>query len=185
MNHLQFVALTFTDGSLCIMQIVTQPRLPAGVVLPGLDPVTGRREATDEVIEHEISRSLWPDGKTPRSWRRIEPEQVPQDRAYRNAWRDTGKAIEHDMIKAREICRQRIRQMRVPLMDALDVEYQVADERQDADAKLAVAARKQALRDAPADPRIDAATDTAGLDEVLSGFTASSAPRSLSSRPRP
>ena len=71
-----------------------------------------------------------------------------------------------NMVKAREIHRTLIRAARAPLMAALDVEYQRADERGDADAKASVAARKQALRDAPADPRIEAAQTIKELRDV-------------------
>jgi Iap family predicted aminopeptidase len=62
-----------------------------------------------------------------------------------------------NMAKAREIQRDRIRALREPLFADLDVAYQRADENGDAEAKAAIAARKQALRDATKDPAIDAA----------------------------
>jgi hypothetical protein len=62
-----------------------------------------------------------------------------------------------NMVKARDIQRDRIRSLREPLFADLDVAYQRADENGDAEAKAAIAARKQALRDATKDPAIDAA----------------------------
>lgn len=62
-----------------------------------------------------------------------------------------------DMDKAREIHRQNLRLERAPLLAALDVAYQRADEAGDDAAKADVIARKKALRDLPADPRIDSA----------------------------
>jgi hypothetical protein len=76
-----------------------------------------------------------------------------------------------DMTVARDVWRRKIRAARAPKLDALDIEYQRADEQDDAKAKKAVAAEKQALRDATKDPRIDAAVTpeelTAAWPEVL------------------
>ena len=69
--------------------------------------------------------------------------------------------IKTDMAKAREIHRKKIRISRTPLLEALDVEFQKAQETS-ADTS-AIVAKKNALRDAPADSAIDAATDEAGL----------------------
>lgn len=82
---------------------------------------------------------------------------IPRDYTFRNAWRLKGKTIEHDMEKARAIQRDRIRAVRDPMLVALDADYDKADEQVDTNGKKAVAARKQALRDAPQDPAINAA----------------------------
>jgi hypothetical protein len=78
-----------------------------------------------------------------------------------------------NMAKAREIQRDRIRALREPLFADLDVAYQRADEIGDAEAKAAIAARKQALRDATKDPAIDAAKTPeelkAAIPDVLKG----------------
>ena len=79
---------------------------------------------------------------------------VPQDRTFRNAWLVD---LTVDMTKAREIHRDRLRAMRVPLLQALDTEYLRADERADLIAKQTIAAKKQALREVTADPAIDSA----------------------------
>ena len=71
--------------------------------------------------------------------------------------------IKTDMAKAKELHRDKIREERQPLLDALDVEFQKALETDDATKKAEVIAKKQALRDAPADSAIDAATDEASL----------------------
>ena len=66
-------------------------------------------------------------------------------------------AIKLDMAKAREIHRNKIREIRVKLLQSLDVEFQKAQET-GADT-TAIVAKKNALRDAPADSAIDAAAD--------------------------
>lgn len=90
-------------------------------------------------------------------------EDIPNDRTFRNAWRTD---LTVDMEKARDIWRDRIRAARAPLLAALDVEYQRADEAGDAAAKADVVARKQALRDATADPAIEVATTPDHLKAV-------------------
>lgn len=71
-----------------------------------------------------------------------------------------------DMTRAREIKRDHIRAEREPLLAAADAEYMRADEAGDADVKAAVAARKQALRDAPAAAAIEAAATPAALAAI-------------------
>ena len=66
-----------------------------------------------------------------------------------------------DMAKAREIHKDKIRVARKPLLEALDVEFQKAQETS-ADTS-AIVAKKNALRDAPADSGIAAASDVAAL----------------------
>ena len=66
-----------------------------------------------------------------------------------------------NMAKAKEIHRSKIREARTPKLAELDVEFQKALETS-ADTS-AIIAKKQALRDAPADSAIAAATDEAGL----------------------
>ena len=66
-----------------------------------------------------------------------------------------------DMAKAREIHKTKIRNARTPLLAALDIEFQRALETS-ADTS-AIIAKKNALRDAPADSGIAAASDAAAL----------------------
>lgn len=62
-----------------------------------------------------------------------------------------------NMAKAREIKREKIRIQRAPLLAALDVDFMRAVEAGDTAEQARIAAEKQRLRDAPDDPRIDAA----------------------------
>ena len=66
-----------------------------------------------------------------------------------------------DMAKAREIHKTNIRTARAPKLQELDVEFQKALETS-ADTS-AIVAKKQALRDAPADSGIAAASDADAL----------------------
>ena len=75
---------------------------------------------------------------------------VPSDRHFRGAWSLNGKVISEDMDAAKEIFKDKIREVRAPLLDAEDVVYMKALEADDADAKTASVNKKKALRDAPA-----------------------------------
>ena len=66
-----------------------------------------------------------------------------------------------DMAKAREIHKAKIRAAREPLLTALDIEFQKALET--SASTTDIVAKKQALRDAPADSGIAAASDEAAL----------------------
>lgn len=91
---------------------------------------------------------------------------LPKDHTFRDAWKLDGNRVSIDMPKSREIHRGRLREARASKLAALDVEYQRADETGDANRKRDVAARKQALRDVTADPRIEAAKTPEELKAV-------------------
>ena len=88
---------------------------------------------------------------------------VPSDRHFRGAWSLSGSVISEDMTAAKEIFKDKIREVRAPLIDAEDVVYMKALEADDADAKAASVTKKAALRDAPAASAIDSASDIAAL----------------------
>ena len=88
---------------------------------------------------------------------------VPSDRHFRNAWTLNGKVISEDMTKAKEIFKDKICEVRAPLLDAEDVVYMKALEADDADAKTASVNKKKALRDAPAAQAITDADTIAKL----------------------
>ena len=66
-----------------------------------------------------------------------------------------------DIAKAREIHKNNIRSARQPLLEALDIEFQKALET--GASTTDIVAKKQALRDAPADSGITSAADTDAL----------------------
>ena len=69
--------------------------------------------------------------------------------------------IKTDMAKAKEIHKTNIRNARAPKLAELDVEFQRALET--GASTTDIVAKKQALRDAPADSGIEAASDEAAL----------------------
>ena len=88
---------------------------------------------------------------------------VPSDRHFRGAWSISGSVISEDLTKAKEIFKDKVREVRGPLLDAEDVIYMKALEADDASAKTASVTTKNALRDAPAASAITNATTIAEL----------------------
>ena len=88
---------------------------------------------------------------------------VPSDRHFRGAWSLDGKVISEDMTAAKVIFKDKIREVRAPLLEAEDVVYMKALEADDADAKTASVNKKKALRDARAASAIDSADTIAKL----------------------
>ena len=88
---------------------------------------------------------------------------VPANRDFRGAWLLSGTVISEDLTKAKEIFKDKIREVRGPLLDAEDVVYMKAMEADDADAKAASVTKKTNLRDAPAASAITNAANIAAL----------------------
>jgi hypothetical protein len=81
---------------------------------------------------------------------------VPANRDFRGAWSLSGSVISEDITKAKEIFKDKIREVRKPLLEAKDVELMKALEA--GTSTTAIATAKDALRDAPAASSIDSAT---------------------------
>lgn len=82
---------------------------------------------------------------------------IPPRDEFREALVWNGTDVVHDMARAKELRRQQLRRERAPLLAELDIQYQRADETNDAATKVRVAQRKQALRDITADGRFSTA----------------------------
>ena len=95
------------------------------------------------------------------------PSSVP-DRHFRNAWMfDSAQtAITEDITAAKVIFKDKVREMRAPLLEAEDVVYMKALESNDSDAKVASVAKKVALRNAPAASAITNATTITALKDA-------------------
>lgn len=91
---------------------------------------------------------------------------IPAERTFRESWEvneDTA-VISVNMERAKDIWRDKIRRARVEPLEALDTAYMKALET-GADT-TSIIAQKQALRDAPALPSIDAATTPNELTSI-------------------
>lgn len=98
----------------------------------------------------------------------VDEEDIPTDRTFRNAWKQCPKGLPTvDMEKARDIHRDRLRAIRKPKLENLDVEFMRAVE--GGKSTTEIAAAKQALRDITKDPAIDAAKTPDELKMVWPG----------------
>lgn len=136
----QYVALSRADGTIAIM------------LHPGSPTAQDVAKELAKMADQFVSQRL------------INANQIPSTRDYRGAWIDDGNGpIKHDMPRAREIHRERVRVEREPRLAALDADSIRAIEDNDAPKKAQVKVAKQKLRDAPSDPRIEAAPNVAAL----------------------
>ena len=133
------------DGSLYIT-VPASPRIDGEDDAAYLDRVAARTQSAvpslaDAVRVHNIATA----------------DLIPGDRTFRGAWTVDGDAIGVDMGKAREIQRQRLRDLRTPILDQLDRALQRALDQGNNDEAARISARRQALRDVTAAPEIAAA----------------------------
>ena len=145
------------------MRKIIYQRLDGGVsvvhpVINTLGEVAGFTEAQ---AEQRAFAKLPADAINPRF---VDAADIPTDRTFRDAWKPD---LTVDMPKAREIHREHLRQMRAPLLAALDAEYLRADELGDLTEKARIASKKIALRNVTADPAIGAAITPERLAAVI------------------
>ena len=88
---------------------------------------------------------------------------VPSDRHFRGAWSLSGTVISEDLAAAKVIFKDKIREVRAPLLEAEDVVYMKALEAGDTDAQAASVTKKNNLRNAPAASAITNAANIAAL----------------------
>lgn len=176
--EMQHVAVTCEDGSLTVLSIITKDGR-------GIDLAAG---ISSEYVEELIAKSGMPDPTTGYvGWRPSLPKQVDGEfvwrfidltdlpggeewhaSPYRDALRDHGKAIGHDMEKARELHRGRLRGQRTPLLADLDLRISRAMAARNVNltevAKLE--SRRQQLRDVTAHPQVAKAKTIAQLEAL-------------------
>lgn len=140
---------------------------PADTFLRGW-PVEGAKATWAETEEEFIARvvkKVVPADAT--DVQIVEASVIPLDRTFRNAWKAGVGRIEHDMTECRSIQRDRLRQMRQPLLQRLDIEFMMAVEAGDLAKQANIAAKKQALRDVTADPRLEPSKTPEELKAVI------------------
>ena len=79
------------------------------------------------------------------------PSTMPSDRHFRNAWvfDSAQSAISEDITAAKVIFKDKIREVRLSLLEAEDVAFMKALEVADSDARVASQTKKINLRNAP------------------------------------
>lgn len=144
--------------------IYTRPDGGMSVVHPVINTHPQREQITEAEAEQRAWNKLPKDAINPR-W--ADASEIPQDRTFRNAWEDNGR-VNVNMPKAREIHKSRLRELRKPKLEALDVEYMRALERAAPSSEMdAIATKKQALRDVTIYPLIDSAATPADLEAAI------------------
>ena len=88
---------------------------------------------------------------------------MPSDRHFRNAWSLSGTVISEDMTTAKTIFKDKIREVRKPLLEAQDVLFMKALESGSSSAQTTAKNEKTKLRDAPAASAITNAKTIAEL----------------------
>lgn len=147
-------AYTQPNGMVAIVIAAPKEALAPLIGVPG---ALGIRTLSDDAYrQHVLARSIPADAtnlhELAADW------TPPDDRTYRNAWVTDGKTVSVDMVKAKVIQQDRIREMRHPLFTKLDIAQKKAMVQKDDVTVQAIEVQLQALRDAPADPSIQAAT---------------------------
>ena len=137
------IAITLADDTLAVMAFITREYAADG-------SVTWSRQATKEAVDAEVALCSFTADKMPvKGWRPTDPRDVPADRTYRDALRDTGTTIEHDMEHVKRLALDHVRQERAPLFAELDALWMRANGQGDAKAMAEIEAKRQTLRDAP------------------------------------
>lgn len=153
------IAISFDDGTVGIMLFVCRTFTASGAV-------ASMRPLTRENVEAEIARSSFGSDKRVTGWRFTDPTEIPRDRTYRAAWVDDGKAIVHDLPRAKDVHRKRIRRLRGGALAELDGQWMRAFGKKDAASAEQIEAKRQRWRDAPADLRIETASSIEDLKAI-------------------
>ena len=97
---------------------------------------------------------------------------VPSDRNFRDSWVLNGnrKVITEALATAKTLFKEKIREVRKPLLEALDVDYMKALEAGNSSAQTTAKNKKQALRDAPAASDI---TNASNITELKAAWDTS------------
>ncbi len=93
--------------------------------------------------------------------------KMPSDRHFRNAWTLSGDVISEDLATAKTMFKDKIREVRKPLLEAQDVAYMKALESGSSSAQTTAKNEKTKLRDAPA---ASAITDAKTIAELKSAW---------------
>jgi hypothetical protein len=159
------LSLTFADDTIGIMSFVVCEYNTDG-------SPRWEREATPEEIQREIlkaSKSFDADKLPVKGWRRVNSEEIPKDRSYRNALRHDGTGFFHDMAHARQLHLGMLRAERAKKLEELDREWMKATGQGKKKEAAEVEAKRQALRDFPVTmaDAIEGASTTEELKKII------------------
>jgi len=172
-----YLVARWSDGSVSheAMQIVGRfPAQPTERGWRAAGDGTWVRASSDanciEYLARVAQRRLELDNITMTGWRRLaddEHRMFERDREYRDAMEDAGGRIGHNMPKARELHRSRLRHINGDRFLRLDREWVNASASGNAAEARDVENKRKALRDMVDDPRIEAAQTLDDLKAVM------------------
>ena len=172
---MKVIVYTRPDGGLSVVHPAPWARLCKAITPPEAERETFAPRPFDQLVREHGTPDLQPEwAETEQAFaERIRAKDVPADatdvqivdqaalpadRDFRAAWKAGTGAVQIDMPKAVEIHKDRLRALRAPLLEALDVQAMRALEAKDEAALAEIATRKQALRDVTKAAEIAAAT---------------------------
>lgn len=132
--------------------IYTRPDGGVSVLHPA--PRARREGETEDGFAARIAAGCVPGGAT--DVRIVDAAAIPVDRTFRNAWRVNGSGVYCEMVAAKGIARDMLRAERVERFKTIDGQWMRAMGRGDTAAASAIEAKRETLRNWPADPRIEA-----------------------------
>lgn len=132
------------------------------IVTPAYNDRIRPDDDTDEALLARCMARLPADAVNPR----ITEEDMPADRMFRDAWVDTGGAVDVDMAKARALHMARIRAARNAKLATLDPLWMRAMGRGETAAAAAVEAQRETLRNLPQTFDLTRAADADALKEL-------------------
>ncbi len=96
-----------------------------------------------DIMEFIVGKSL----KGTVEYKILDRSSIPQDRYFRNAWMLVGEAVGVDIVKAQDIQKDALRELRKPKLEALDVEFMKSIELGKSADTEAIIQQKTYLRD--------------------------------------
>ena len=137
-----------------------------------IGPIADDADPQTDVVDKWVT-SAKPEWLPIVGWRIITPEDIEGNtgtlknpRAFRDAWKDDGTKVVHDLAKAQAIRSDQLRVKRNARLAAEDIELMKAEESGNVGEANRIKAKKKALRDLPAtiQPDLDAKTTPEELE---------------------
>lgn len=129
-------------------------------------PVDGANAEWAETEDEFIARIAKKDVPTD-DYLVIEHTELPQDRTFRNAWTRSGRAVVCDMARASGIARDMLRAERAKRFQTLDGQWMRAMGRGETSAAAELEAKRETLRNWPADQRLPACSTPDALKGLV------------------
>jgi hypothetical protein len=156
------ISITCADDSIVLFSFVTVEYLTSGA------PRWVREDSIEE-IEKEITKSTssWDKEKLPiKSWIKVNREDVPTDRTFRNALRHDGDKFHHCLVTAKNIKKAEIRREREALFLENDLKLRDAIIENNVDDIQKYVKIRNSLRNATSHPLIVNAKSINDLKDV-------------------